>query len=72
MAFQKAIPGITVEYSGLTGRDFAPRLMAEREGGQYLWDLYVGGTGTANGDLKPRNVLDPIRPGHRAARRRRR
>ena len=62
MEFQKAYPGIAVEYSGLSGRDFASKLIAEREGGQYLWDLYVGGTGTVNCDLKPKDVLDPIRP----------
>jgi iron(III) transport system substrate-binding protein len=62
MEFQKTYPDIAVEYSGITGRDFAPKLLAEREGGQYLWDVYVGGTGTVNGDLKPKGVLDPIRP----------
>ena len=38
MEFQKAYPGIAVEYSGLSGRDFAPKLIAEREGGQPVRD----------------------------------
>jgi iron(III) transport system substrate-binding protein len=62
MEFQKAHPEIAVEYSALSGRDFAPRVLAERQAGQYLWDVHVGGTGTINGDLKPHGILDPVKP----------
>ena len=62
MEFQRAYPEIAIEYSALSGRDFAPRVLAERQAGQYLWDVHVGGTGTINGDLKPHAVLDPVKP----------
>jgi len=62
VAFEKAYPDIKVEFSGGSGRDLAPRLMAEREAGQYLVDVHVGGPETANSQFKPRGVLDPIKP----------
>src|ERR1700758_1194829 len=44
--FQKAFPAIEVEYSGAQGSKVAPRLAAERQAGQYLVDLHIGGTTT--------------------------
>ncbi|HLB29017.1 MAG TPA: hypothetical protein VJM69_02670, partial [Dehalococcoidia bacterium] len=35
--------GITVEYLGIRGPEFPPRVDAERAAGQYLWDIWVGG-----------------------------
>src|SRR5574340_377593 len=45
--FRQEYPEITVEYTGMNGRDFSPRLRRERELGQKLWDLLAGGTSTA-------------------------
>jgi iron(III) transport system substrate-binding protein len=62
MQFATAYPGIEVEYVGFQGPDFGPRVLAERQGGLYAWDIYVGGTNTAVGVLKSNGVLDPLRP----------
>ncbi|HEY7068038.1 MAG TPA: extracellular solute-binding protein [Chloroflexota bacterium] len=42
-AFQKEYPEIQVEYTGGNSRDFWPRIQQERAGGQYLWDVRIGG-----------------------------
>jgi len=61
-SFQKAHPAIRVEYLGGTGRDEAPRMLAERKAGRFIIDLHIGGTTTINATLKPAGVLEPIRP----------
>ncbi len=43
LSFEKAYPGISVEYTGITSRDFWPRVTQEKRVGQHLWDLRVGG-----------------------------
>jgi ABC-type Fe3+ transport system substrate-binding protein len=60
--FQKTFPGIEVEYSGAPGSKVAPRLVAERQAGQYLVDLHIGGTTTMLESLLPAKILEPIRP----------
>ncbi|HLB13101.1 MAG TPA: extracellular solute-binding protein [Dehalococcoidia bacterium] len=59
--FQKRY-GITVEYQGLGGPEFPPRLKAERDAGQYLWDIFIGGSTTVITALKPMGAVDPILP----------
>ena len=46
MLFQKAYPEVKLDAQGFNSRDFWPRLSKEREAGQYLWDLRVGGADT--------------------------
>lgn len=41
--FQKAYPGIKLEYTGLTNAQFMSRASTERTGGVYTWDVYIGG-----------------------------
>jgi len=53
--------GITVEFLGIRGPEFPPRVDAERAAGQYLWDVWVGGTNSML-DFKDRGYLDPIEP----------
>ena len=62
MEFRKPYPEITLEYSGMKGSDFGPRVLAERGGGQYLWDVHVGGAQTSIRQLRPNGVLDPVKP----------
>lgn len=62
MEFRKPYPEITLEYSGMKGSDFGPRILAERGGGQYLWDVHVGGAQTSIRQLMPNGVLDPVKP----------
>jgi iron(III) transport system substrate-binding protein len=59
--FQKKY-GITVEYWGDRGSGIGPRLSAERNAGQYLWDVAVTGTTTGLVTLIPGNMLDPMEP----------
>jgi iron(III) transport system substrate-binding protein len=42
--------------------DVIARLLAEREAGQYLWDVYLGGPDTAHSQLRPKGALEPLRP----------
>jgi iron(III) transport system substrate-binding protein len=59
--FQKKY-GIAVEYWGDRGSGIGPRLSAERNAGQYLWDVAVTGTTTGLVTLLPGNMLDPMEP----------
>ncbi|HLB28829.1 MAG TPA: extracellular solute-binding protein [Dehalococcoidia bacterium] len=54
--------GITVEYTGQSGTEFGPKVRTEREAGQYLWDIYMGGATTALTVLKEIKALDPVEP----------
>lgn len=59
--FMQEYPAIKIEYLGMNGRDFSPRIRRERELGQKLWDLLSGGTSTAL-DVKKEGITVPIRP----------
>jgi iron(III) transport system substrate-binding protein len=61
LAFQKAYPQISVEYSGMQASDLANRLVPERQVGQYLWDVVVAGGIPASG-LNAPGLLDPFLP----------
>ena len=61
-SFEQTYPEIQVEYIGANSRDFWPRVFRERELGQYLWDLRVGGPDPQVYEAKDRGALDPIRP----------
>jgi ABC-type Fe3+ transport system substrate-binding protein len=60
--FSKALPGISIEYSGGRSGEQATKLKAERDGGIYSADVFLGGTTTANTQLKPMGAQDPIKP----------
>lgn len=59
--FREEYPDIALEYTGVAGRDFGPRIRKERELGQKLWDLLAGGTTTAL-EVKVAGFTVPIRP----------
>ena len=61
-AFRKSYPDIQLEFVGLQGRDFGPRIVQERRAGQYLWDVHVGGAGSPFLIMLPNGVLDPLGP----------
>jgi iron(III) transport system substrate-binding protein len=61
-AFQQAYPDITVEYTGTRSADFIARVLTERQAGQYLADVHVGGTGGVIGELMPAGAVDPLKP----------
>jgi len=62
VSFEQAYPEIQVEYIGSNSRDFWPRVFREREFGQYLWDLRVGGPDPQVYEARDRGALAPIRP----------
>lgn len=51
--FEKAYPGISVDYTSSTGSAVAPRLTTERNAGIFTVDLHIGGTTTILTSLKP-------------------
>lgn len=59
--FEKAFPGIKVEYTPVGGAQFVPRLKLERAAAHYLWDVHVGGTTSAI-TLIDEGCLAPIVP----------
>jgi iron(III) transport system substrate-binding protein len=62
LSFQKEYPAIRLEITPAASRDFWPRVVKEREAGQYLWDLRIGGPDAQSYDLKKQGAMAPIRP----------
>jgi iron(III) transport system substrate-binding protein len=54
--------GIAVEMTQLRGAEIPPKVLAERQANQYLWDVYVGGGTQLWNPLLPSNTMDPIEP----------
>jgi iron(III) transport system substrate-binding protein len=61
-AFQQAHPDVQLDFTGVNPRDVIGRLLSERDAGQYLVDLYVGGPDTAHSQLRPKGALEPLKP----------
>jgi iron(III) transport system substrate-binding protein len=59
--FQKEYPEIRVEYTGGNSRDFWPRVSQERAGGQFLWDVRIGGPDPQVFAAKDEGVIEPAR-----------
>jgi len=60
--FSQDYPGIKVSYQSGALRDFWVKVDKEREVGQYLWDVRVGGVDASTYKAKDRGLLDPIPP----------
>ncbi len=62
MEFQKTY-GIQVNIvTGAGTSDLVPRVKAERQAGQYLWDVAVSAPVVVHSGFKPLGALDPLRP----------
>ena len=61
MVFEQDYPEIKLEYTPMNGRDFWPRLMKERDVGQYLWDLRIGGVDLDGYKARDAGALDSVR-----------
>ena len=59
--FHEAYPEIRLQTTTFSGRDFWPRFVKEREAGQYLWDVRVGGTDAPEFQLKEAGAMQPVR-----------
>ena len=60
--FKRAFPEIAIEYSGGRSGEQATKLKAERDAGIYSGDIFLGGTTTANTQLKPMAAQEPMKP----------
>src|SRR5439155_27294354 len=58
--FERAYPGIKVTFTAGSGSDLGPRILAERQAGRFIPDLFIGGTTTMNDTLKPAGALDSL------------
>ena len=54
--------GIAIEYAGLGARELLQLVPQERAAGNYLWDIFVGGTDTLLFNMKALRVLEPVEP----------
>jgi iron(III) transport system substrate-binding protein len=61
MRFQEAYPGIKVTATSFSGRDFWARFLKEREVGQYLWDMRIGGYDAQEYQIKQAGNMQPVR-----------
>ena len=61
-AFTQAYPEIKLEHTSLHSQDFAPRIIQERQGNLFTWDVALIPTSTALQVLRPAGVWDPVRP----------
>ncbi len=59
-AFQKKFPEISVELMQARPSDIGPRLLAEQQNGQFLWDIWWGPTSTVDSILTPVDALEPM------------
>ena len=60
--FQKAYPGITLEWMAGTSPEQAAKLEAERRAGVYGLDVMLGGTAVLITRVKNPGFLDPVKP----------
>jgi iron(III) transport system substrate-binding protein len=58
--FRKAYPDIKIKFSGASNRVDLPKLLRERKAKIYAWDLWISGSGTAVGRMKPRGIFQPL------------
>jgi iron(III) transport system substrate-binding protein len=61
MTFSKAYPNIKLDMTPAASRDFWPRVIKEREAGQYLWDFRVGGPDNLVYQVKAMGAMTPVR-----------
>ena len=60
--FEADNPGIDVEFNAAGGDATAARILGERDAGQHLADLIVGGGTDGFLTYLPKNALEPLRP----------
>ena len=61
MKFQEAYPEIKLDITTAPSRDYWARVEKEREAGQYLWDLRIGGLDTLTYRMKKIGFMAPLR-----------
>jgi iron(III) transport system substrate-binding protein len=61
MRFQEAYPDIKLNMTAFSGRDFWARFVKEREVGEYLWDLRIGGYDAQEYQIKQAGNMQSVR-----------
>jgi len=59
--WEKAFPGIKIEYSAVRGTQILPNVVRERQSGLYNWDIFIASTDPTVFILPPINALAPLR-----------
>ncbi len=60
--FEKAFPGVRVELTSMIASTFGPRVLQERKGSIYNYDVFTSTYGTVALTMIPEGALDPVRP----------
>ena len=60
--FHKKYPEITVDFSGMSGSQVAPKVFTELSARVYRTDFVIAGTTTAIASMMPGNAIVPIQP----------
>ncbi|HLY67455.1 MAG TPA: extracellular solute-binding protein, partial [Chloroflexota bacterium] len=61
-SFQRKYPDVQLEFISGSGADVTPKVLNERQAGQFLEDVFVTGTTTPFVALMPANAIDPLQP----------
>jgi ABC-type Fe3+ transport system substrate-binding protein len=61
LRFQDAYPDIKLNMTAFSGRDFWARFLKERELGQYLWDIRIGGYDAQEYQIKQAGNMQSVR-----------
>lgn len=61
LRFQDAHPDIKLSMTAFSGRDFWARFLKERELGQYLWDIRIGGYDAQEYQIKQAGNMQSVR-----------
>jgi iron(III) transport system substrate-binding protein len=59
--WEKAFPGIKIEYTAARGTQILPKVVRERESGVFNWDIGLSSTDPTVYMLTPMNALAPLR-----------
>jgi iron(III) transport system substrate-binding protein len=61
-SFEEAFKGITLQHTGGNASSVVPRVLQERQGGIYTYDILISTVTTPFINLKPNNAIEPVRP----------
>jgi iron(III) transport system substrate-binding protein len=61
LTFQKAYPQIRMQYTGLVASAFLSRMVTERSGGLYNWDIFIGGVSSGYKYIS-QGHFQPVKP----------
>ena len=60
--FEAAVPGVTVQHTAGNASAIVPKIIQERQGGIYTYDVMLATVTTPFFNLKPAGAVEPVRP----------